>query len=89
MFRTGNGLLTSHIVPSRESKKSSNGAVPRNRVCLFRHSVIANPIKLDDLEIGDMFVKGGSPGHAMIAIGAAIDQSGQKIFVLAQGYMPA
>jgi hypothetical protein len=47
------------------------------------------PVKLEDLEIGDMFVKGGSPGHAMIVVDAGTSQSRQKIFLLAQSYMPA
>jgi len=46
-------------------------------------------VELEDLEIGDVFVKGGSPGHAMIVADAPINQSGQKIFMLAQSYMPA
>jgi uncharacterized protein DUF4846 len=46
-------------------------------------------VKLEDLKIGDVFVKGGSPGHAMIVVDAAIDRSDQKIFMLAQSYMPA
>lgn len=41
-----------------------------------------------DLRIGDVFVQGGSPGHAVIVVDVAV--SGDRtIFLLAQSYMPA
>ena len=43
----------------------------------------------DDIQPGDVFVKGGSPGHAMIVIDAAMNGAGKKVFMLAQSYMPA
>jgi hypothetical protein len=47
-------------------------------------------VKLQSLEIGDVFIKGGSPGHAIIVVDVAIEKnSGNKIFLLAQSYMPA
>lgn len=43
-----------------------------------------------DMKIGDVFIKGGSPGHAIIVIDIAIDTKTQKkIYLLAQSYMPA
>ena len=36
-----------------------------------------------------MFIKGGFPGHAIIVIDVATNQAGEKIFMLAQSYMPA
>lgn len=45
---------------------------------------------ISDLSIGDVFIQGGSPGHCVIVVDAAINnQSGEKIFILAQSYMPA
>ena len=41
------------------------------------------------LEIGDVFIIGGSPGHAVIVVDMAENESGQKIFMIAQSYMPA
>jgi hypothetical protein len=40
-------------------------------------------------EQGDVFIHGGSPGHAAIVIDVAQDDSGDRVFLLAQGYMPA
>jgi hypothetical protein len=42
-----------------------------------------------DINPGDVFVKGGSPGHAMVVMDVAINEAGKKIFILAQSYMPA
>ncbi len=38
---------------------------------------------------GDVLIRGGFPGHAVIVTDAATDSNGKKIFMLAQGYMPA
>jgi len=42
-----------------------------------------------NMEIGDVFIVGGSPGHAVIVVDMAEDKQGQKVFMLAQSYMPA
>jgi hypothetical protein len=45
---------------------------------------------IDDLQIGDVFIQGGSPGHAIIVVDLAINPPrNKKIFLLAQSYMPA
>lgn len=41
------------------------------------------------MQAGDVFVKGGFPGHAVIIVDMAENEKGEKIFMLAQGYMPA
>ncbi len=48
------------------------------------------PKQVKDLAIGDVFIKGGSPGHAVIVVDVAVKSGpGEKIFMLAQSYMPA
>jgi hypothetical protein len=43
-----------------------------------------------DIQPGDVIIRGGSPGHAVIVVDVALNKStGQKIFLLAQSYMPA
>ncbi|MFC0773125.1 DUF4846 domain-containing protein [Terrimonas alba] len=42
-----------------------------------------------DIYPGDVFIKGGFPGHAMIVVDVAANGEGEKIFMLAQSYMPA
>ena len=46
-------------------------------------------VSIDNMNIGDVFIVGGSPGHAVIVVDMAVDASGEKIFLLAQSYMPA
>lgn len=46
-------------------------------------------VELENLEAGDVFVIGGSPGHAAMVADVAADEQGNKIFLLVQGYMPA
>lgn len=46
-------------------------------------------IKLDKLRTGDIFIKGGSPGHVVMVADVCKNQDGKKAFLLAQGYMPA
>jgi hypothetical protein len=43
----------------------------------------------DDIVAGDVFLQGGSPGHAVIVMDLAINAAGEKRFLLAQSYMPA
>jgi hypothetical protein len=43
-----------------------------------------------EMEIGDVLVQGGSPGHAVIVVDMAEHpETGEKLFMLAQSYMPA
>ena len=47
------------------------------------------PVPVSAMQIGDVFIQGGSPGHAIIVVDLAMDEHGQKMFLLAQSYMPA
>ncbi|MNJ86484.1 hypothetical protein D3C87_39830 [compost metagenome] len=46
-------------------------------------------IELKDVAIGDVLIRGGSPGHAVIVVDMAENPSGEKLVLLAQSYMPA
>lgn len=49
-----------------------------------------NAVSLEEMVIGDVFIKGGSPGHAVIVVDMAENTlTGEKAFILAQSYMPA
>jgi hypothetical protein len=41
------------------------------------------------IEAGDVFILGGSPGHAVIVVDVVEDQQGHRAVLLAQSYMPA
>lgn len=44
---------------------------------------------LNDIQPGDVFIIGGSPGHAVTVMDVAINKAGDKSFLLSQSYMPA
>lgn len=46
-------------------------------------------VELSQAQAGDMFIRGGSPGHCVMVADVAEDKDGKKCFLLAQGYMPA
>ncbi len=46
--------------------------------------------KPEEMQAGDVFVQGGSPGHAAIVVDTAADpRTGRRFFLLAQSFMPA
>ena len=48
------------------------------------------PVSVEELQIGDVFILGGSPGHAVLVVDVAVNsKTNKKIFLLAQSYMPA
>lgn len=46
-------------------------------------------IEISDILPGDMFIEGGSPGHCVLVVDIAENESGERCYLLAQGYMPA
>ena len=38
---------------------------------------------------GDVWIYGGSPGHAVLVVDVAENASGERVFMIAQSYMPA
>lgn len=46
-------------------------------------------IKKEQIQAGDIFINGGSPGHVVMVLDVCENASGEKAFLLGQGYMPA
>lgn len=46
-------------------------------------------VKAKDLKIGDMLIKGGSPGHIVMVADEVVNAQGEKLFLLFQGNTPA
>jgi hypothetical protein len=47
-------------------------------------------VNVNEMQIGDVFIKGGSPGHVVIVADMAENKNtGTKLFLLLQSYMPA
>ena len=49
----------------------------------------SEPVAMSELRVGDVFLKGGSPGHVVMVVDVCENENGEKAFLLAQGYMPA
>ncbi|SFI07159.1 DUF4846 domain-containing protein [Halpernia frigidisoli] len=43
----------------------------------------------EDVKVGDFLIKPGSPGHSVIIVGISKNISGQKLYLLAESFMPA
>jgi len=53
---------------------------------------LAKELKSKDLQniaAGDVFIRGGFPGHAVIVMKTVVNNDGQTLYLLAQSYMPA
>lgn len=49
-----------------------------------------NPVNnIKNMQTGDVFIKGGFPGHAVIVADMAENEQGEKVYLLVQGYQPA
>jgi hypothetical protein len=46
-------------------------------------------LSVNDMQPGDVLIRGGFPGHAMMVMDVAINSKGKKMYLLAQSYMPA
>lgn len=47
-------------------------------------------VPIEDIRVGDVFITGGSPGHAVMVLDLASDSaSGKRIMLLGQSYMPS
>jgi hypothetical protein len=51
---------------------------------------LASVRDVDEMKIGDVFIQGGFPGHAAVVVDMAVRRdTGKKVFLLAQSFMPA
>ncbi|MBL0356897.1 MAG: hypothetical protein IPP72_08380 [Chitinophagaceae bacterium] len=46
-------------------------------------------VNLIGIKPGDVLIRGGFPGHAVMVMDVAVNKEGRKIYLLAQSYMPA
>lgn len=47
-------------------------------------------VSIENMQIGDVFLKGATPGHTVVILDMAENKkTGEKIFMIAQSYMPA
>ncbi|CAA0179417.1 conserved hypothetical protein [Tenacibaculum maritimum] len=56
---------------------------------LSLYNELPKVVREEDLQLGDMLVKPGTPGHILMLVDEVINRKGEKLFVLAQGNTPA
>lgn len=56
---------------------------------LSLHRELKPVVDINKIEPGDVWIKPGSPGHAMLVMDVVVNSKGEKKFMLAQSYMPA
>lgn len=49
----------------------------------------ARKVSLEEMQIGDVFLRAGSPGHVVMVVDMCRNAQGDTAFLLAQGFMPA
>ena len=84
--------MTFHIIASTDSTKDKfykylNLIYTYSGTLSLYHELEA--VKAKHLKIGDMLIKGGSPGHIVMLCDEAVNDKGEKIFLLFQGNTPA
>ncbi len=89
-----NGNRVSWVATSRESTSYSSFREYLDMVFTYAGTASLakelKPVPLAQMQIGDVFIRGGSPGHAVIVVDMATNpKTGKKLFMVAQSYMPA
>ena len=88
-----NGNSISWVASSKNN--SSYDSFKRFMRIVFAYSGTLNmdnaskKIKLFEAKVGDIFIRGGSPGHVVMIADICKNLEGKKAYLLAQGYMPA
>jgi hypothetical protein len=90
-----NGNKVTKVNTGRKSEISEHGALRTFMNNVFTYAGTLSLAKemisvtSDSIQIGDVFIQGGSPGHAVIVVDMCSNSHGEKLFMLAQSYMPA
>ncbi|MBX2827419.1 MAG: DUF4846 domain-containing protein [Flavobacteriaceae bacterium] len=56
---------------------------------LSLHHELPNITSIGEVEVGDLLIYPGSPGHVILVADIAVNEMGEKIFIFAQGNTPA
>ena len=89
-----NGNNTSYIKKSQKSNTYNDFRNYMELIFMYAGTLSLSKeledVDLENMQIGDVFIQGGSPGHAVIVVDMAVgNKSDKKLFMLAQSYMPA
>lgn len=89
-----NGNNTNYIKKNQESNTYNDFRDYMELIFMYAGTISLSKeletVDLEAMQIGDIFIQGGSPGHAVIVVDMARgNKSDKKLFMLAQSYMPA
>ena len=77
---------------NKESKTDASFSKYMQHIFMYAGTLSLNKelkkVSLNKMEIGTIFIHGGSPGHAVIVVDMAKNET-ETLFLLAQSYMPA
>jgi len=89
-------LKGNKVVWTSSANNSSYNSFKKYLINVFMYAGTASlekemkSINLSEIQSGDVFIKGGFPGHAVIVLDVVVNkEGGDKAFILAQSYMPA
>jgi hypothetical protein len=98
-WRKGNrvvvkGNVANWVKTSKESTSYQSFREYLNMVFMYAGTASLakelKPVPLSQMQVGDVFIFGGSPGHAVTVVDMAINaKTNKKLFMIAQSYMPA
>ena len=97
-YRPALNLLRTHAVWKKTAKPDASYASFRQYLHeVMRYAGTASlerelqPVGSEkEIRVGDVFIHGGSPGHAVLVVDVAANpKTGQKAYLLAQSFMPA
>lgn len=81
---------TGKIVPASKNEMKAFMELVYSYCGTYSLSKQLSPVEKDNmLSAGNVFIKGGFPGHAVLIADEAENAKGEKVFLLAQSYMPA
>lgn len=89
-----NGNKTSWVKGNRKNESYKEFRSYLNQVFMYAGTLSLSKEltykKMENIEIGDILIQGGSPGHAVVVVDLCIhSETEEKAIMLAQSYMPA
>ncbi|MBP0965442.1 MAG: DUF4846 domain-containing protein [Oscillospiraceae bacterium] len=91
LFAAGNFAKMVMAAPKGESYESFRKYLAAVMNYAGTKSLYAESVSISvgEFTVGDILINPGSPGHVVVAADEAVNEDGERCFLLAQGYMPA
>ncbi|MGB6268233.1 MAG: DUF4846 domain-containing protein [Olleya sp.] len=80
---------TASVNPSKDNFYKYLNLIYMYSGTLSLYNELENITNIKDLQLGDMLILGGTPGHIVMLGDEAVNEKGEKLFLLFQGNTPA